>query len=59
MLRSIDDSGVAVVDAFIAHSKGEPVEQVWGGPFVMIDKNSDADALVKEATRYSTPLMGR
>ena len=59
VLRSIDDSGVAVVDAFVAHSKGEPVEQVWGGPFVMIDKDSDADALVKEATRYSAPLMGR
>ena len=58
VLRSIDDSGVAVADAFVAHSKGEPVE-VWGGPFVMIDKNSDADALVKEATRYSEPMMNR
>ena len=47
------------LNAFIAHSKGEPVEQVWGGPFVMIDKDSDADALVKEATRYSEPMMNR
>jgi len=45
VLRSIDDSGVAVADAFVAHSKGEPVQQVWGGPFVMIDKDSDAAAL--------------
>ena len=30
VLRSIDDSGVAVADAFVAHSKGEPVQQVWG-----------------------------
>lgn len=46
VLRSIDDSGVAVADAFVAHSKGETVEQVWGGPFVMIDKDSDAASLV-------------
>jgi len=59
VLRSIDDSGVAVADAFVAHSKGEPVEQVWGGPFVMIDKDSDAEALVENANRYSKPLMGR
>lgn len=59
VLRSIDDSGVAVADAFVAHSKGEPVEEVWGGPFVMIDKNSDAEALVKNANRYSLPKMGR
>ena len=59
VLRSIDDSGVAVADAFVAHSKGEQVEQVWGGPFVMIDKDSDAAALVEEATRYSEPKMGR
>jgi autoinducer 2-binding periplasmic protein LuxP len=59
VLRSIDDSGVAVADAFVAHSKGEEVPQVWGGPFVMIDKDSDADALVKEANRYSAPKMGR
>ena len=59
VLRSIDDSGVAVADAFIAHSKGEEVQQVWGGPFVMIDKDSDADALVENANRYSKPKMGR
>ena len=59
VLRSIDDSGVAVADAFVAHSKGEPVEQVWGGPFVMIDKDSDAAALVENANRYSKPKMGR
>ncbi len=59
VLRSIDDSGVAVADAFVAHSKGEEVAQVWGGPFVMIDKDSDADALVENANRYSRPKMGR
>jgi ABC-type sugar transport system substrate-binding protein len=59
VLRSIDDSGVAVADAFVAHSQGEDVPQVWSGPFVMIDKDSDADALVAEATRYSRPKMGR
>lgn len=59
VLRSIDDSGVAVADAFVAHSKGEPVAQVWGGPFVMIDKDSDAGALVENANRYSKPKMGR
>ena len=59
VLRSIDDSGVAVADAFVAHSQGESVEQVWSGPFVMVDKDSDADALVANANRYSRPLMGR
>lgn len=59
VLRSIDDSGVAVADSIIAHSKGEPVELVWGGPFVMIDKDSDAAALVENANRYSKPKMGR
>jgi len=59
VLRSIDDSGVAVADAFVAHSKGEPVKQIWGGPFVMIDKDSDADSLVENANRYSKPKMGR
>ncbi len=57
VLRSIDDSGAAVADAFVADSKGEPVVEVWGGPFVMIDKDSDADALVANATRYSEPMM--
>ena len=59
VLRSIDDSGVAIADAFVAHSKGEEVPQVWGGPFVMVDKDSDAAALVEEANRYSKPKMGR
>ncbi len=59
VLRSIDDSGVAVADAFVAHSKGEPVPQVWSGPFVMVDKDSDTDALVANANRYSRPKMGR
>lgn len=59
VLRLIDDSGVAVADAFVAHSKGEPVAQVWGGPFVMVDKDSDTDALIENANRYSKPKMGR
>ncbi len=59
VLRSIDDSGVAIADAFVAHSKGEEVPQVWGGPFVMVDKDSDAAALVENANRYSKPKMGR
>jgi ABC-type sugar transport system substrate-binding protein len=59
VLRSIDDSGVAIADAFVAHSKGEEVPQVWGGPFVMVDKDSDAAALVEQANRYSKPKMGR
>jgi len=57
VLRSIDDSGAAVADVFVAHSKGEKVQEVWGGPFVMIDKDSDVDALVANATRYSEPMM--
>ena len=32
VLRSIDDSGAAVADAIVAHSRGEPVEQVLGRP---------------------------
>lgn len=59
VLRSIDDSGVAIADAFVAHSKGEEVPEVWGGPFVMVDKDSDAAALVEQANRYSKPKMGR
>lgn len=59
VLRSIDDSGVAVADAFVAHMKGEPVAEVWSGPFVMVDKDTDADAVVAEANRYSKPKMGR
>lgn len=58
-LRSIDDSGVAVADAFVAHSKGEEVAPVWSGPFVMVDSESDADEIIAQANRYSRPLMGR
>jgi autoinducer 2-binding periplasmic protein LuxP len=58
-LRSIDDSGVAVADAFVAHMRGEEVAPVWSGPFVMVDAWSDADELVAYSTRYSQPLMGR
>jgi len=58
-LRMIDDSGVAVADAFVADMKGEKVEQVWSGPFTMIDADSDAGALVEQANRYSAPRMGR
>ena len=32
VLRPIDDSGVAVADAFVAHSKGEDVPLVWAAP---------------------------
>ena len=59
VLRSIDDGGVAVADMFVGHSKGESVPQVWSGPFVMVDKDSDAGALVEHANRYSKPKMGR
>jgi autoinducer 2-binding protein LuxP len=58
-LRSIDDSGAAVADAFVAHMKGEEVEPVWSGPFVMVDYESDADEVIAHANRYSRPLMGR
>jgi ABC-type sugar transport system substrate-binding protein len=59
VLRSIDDSGVAVADSFYAHMNGETPPQVWSGPFAMVDKDSDADEIVAHATRYSRPLMGR
>jgi autoinducer 2-binding periplasmic protein LuxP len=58
-LRSIDDSGVAVADAFVAHMNGEEVDPVWSGPFVMVDAWSDADEIVAYSNRYSAPLMGR
>jgi autoinducer 2-binding periplasmic protein LuxP len=58
-LRSIDDSGVAVADAFVAHMNGEEVAPVWSGPFVMVDAWSDADEIVAYSNRYSAPLMGR
>lgn len=57
--RMIDDSGVAVADTFIALSKGETVEQVWSGPFTMIDWETDAEELIAHANRYSLPAMGR
>jgi ABC-type sugar transport system substrate-binding protein len=44
-LRSIDDSGVAVADAFVTHMKGEKVAPVWSGPFVMVDAWTDASPL--------------
>ena len=59
VLRCIDDGGAGVADAFVAHSKGEEVPQVWSGPFVMVDKNSDAESLVVNCNRYSRPKMGR
>ena len=59
VLRPIDDSGVAVADAFVAHSKGEEVPLVWAGSFVMVDRWSDADEIVEYANRYSRPKMGR
>jgi len=58
-LRSIDDSGVAVADAFVTHMKGEKVAPVWSGPFVMVDAWTDASAVVAHSNRYSRPLMGR
>ena len=59
VLRPIDDSGVGVADAFVAHSQGKPVPQSWSGPFKMIDKWSDADEIVAYSNRYSKPKMGR
>ena len=59
VLRPIDDSGVAVADAFVAHSKGEDVPLVWGGSFVMVDRWSDTDDILEYANRYSRPKMGR
>ena len=59
VLRPIDDSGVAVADAFVAHSKGEEVPLVWAGSFVMVDRWSDAAEIVEYANRYSRPKMGR
>ena len=58
-LRSIDDSGVAVADAFVSHMNGQDVPEVWSGPFIMIDASSDADEIVAHANRYSRPAMGR
>jgi len=59
VLRPIDDSGVGVADAFVAHSLGKPVPQSWSGPFKMIDKWSDADDIITYSNRYSKPKMGR
>ncbi len=59
VLRPIDDSGVAVADAFVAHSKGEEVPLVWGGSFVMVDRWSDTGEILEYANRYSRPKMGR
>ena len=59
VLRPIDDSGVGVADAIVAHSQGKPVPKSWSGPFKMIDKWSDADDIVAYSNRYSKPKMGR
>ena len=58
-LRCIDDSGVAVADAFVQQMNGEDVSVVWSGPFKMIDADTDAAAMVEQCTRYSRPAMGR
>ena len=58
-LRCIDDSGVAVADAFVQDMQGEAVSVVWSGPFRMIDADSDAAAMIETCTRYSRPAMGR
>ena len=58
-LRCIDDSGVAVADAFVQEMNGEEVSVVWSGPFRMIDANTDAAAMIEQCTRYSRPAMGR
>lgn len=58
-LRSIDDSGAAVADAFVAHMAGEEVAPVWSGPFVMVDFESDAEEIVEHANRYSSKQMNR
>ncbi len=58
-LRCIDDSGVAVADAFIQEMNGEDVSVVWSGPFRMIDAETDAAAMVEQCTRYSRAAMGR
>jgi len=57
VLRPIDDSGVAVADAFVAHMNGETPDLIWGGAFVMVDNKSDADAIVEYANRYSGDKM--
>ena len=59
VLRPIDDSGVGVADAIVAHSQGKSVPKSWSGPFKMIDKWSDADDIVAYSNRYSKPKMGR
>lgn len=58
-LRCIDDSGVAVADAFVQDMNGEDVSVVWSGPFKMIDADTDAAAMIEHCTRYSRPAMGR
>ena len=59
VLRPIDDSGVGIADAIAAHLDGQEMPQVWSGPFVMVDKDSDADEIIEYANRYSKPKMGR
>lgn len=48
-----DKRAAAVADAFVAHSKGESAQDVRGGPFVMIDQDSDAGALIANVIRDS------
>lgn len=57
VLRPIDDSGVAVADAFFADMNGETLDLIWGGAFVMVDNRSDAAAIVDYANRYSREKM--
>ena len=57
VLRCIDDGGAGIADMLVAYSKGEKVQEVWSGPFVMVDKNSDAETLVADCNRYSEPKM--
>ena len=57
VLRPIDDSGVAVADAFFADMNGETPDLIWGGAFVMVDNRSDAAAIVDYANRYSREKM--
>lgn len=58
-LRCIDDSGVAVAESFYAAMNGDEVQQVWSGPFIMIDSESDASSIVEHCNRYSRAAMGR
>ena len=58
-LRSIDDGGVAAAEAIVQHLNGEEVSASWGGPFIMVDQDSDFEELLEYSVRYSRPAMGR